>query len=112
MNSSTVCIKLNSISVETIAHELKHAYQFEMGKTGFSIINGQGVKLLHDYHDEEEAFTRGAFFGGIKNMPSSYDKFDKDHRQISRNTPQFLQSYANNHSVVFRFEGITYLGRP
>ncbi|MOA01944.1 hypothetical protein D3C78_1213730 [compost metagenome] len=62
-----------------LAHELKHAYQFETGK--FSI--GREIKnntippfLLYDKTDEVEAYQRGSLFGGpiygINNLPSQY----------------------------------------
>lgn len=45
------------------AHELKHAYQFQVGQLSFN-TTGQGGGHLYDSHDEYAAYSRGAFFGG------------------------------------------------
>ncbi len=58
------------------AHELKHAYQYEMCGLSFEETNeGIGITstpgILYDYMDEEEAHERGKMFGGIGNPERS-----------------------------------------
>lgn len=100
-----------------VAHELKHAYQFETsvfsfgGSTSdgfFSIGPVHGGGLYYDISDEEAAFRRGAVFGGpalpdseiyeiLNSKPSEQGKIDKD--AVPR-----LQALKN----IFRLNGITY----
>lgn len=59
------------------AHELKHAYQYEMCGLSFEETNkGIGITstpgILYDYMDEVEAHDRGKMFGGIGNPEKSY----------------------------------------
>lgn len=61
----------NGYELRTMAHELKHGYQYITGKTSYSgtttfgdFLNGTAVVrrpvgLLYDIEDEDEAFTRG-----------------------------------------------------
>ena len=47
-----------------IAHELKHAYQFEKGEMSFDAQTGLGMRsLLYDITDEQAAYKRGEAFG-------------------------------------------------
>lgn len=62
--------KNSSLFLGTLAHELKHAYQFEMGKISF---NSKGVAgIAYDYTDEIEAHTRGGLFGAGKTPDKQY----------------------------------------
>ncbi len=109
--SGMVQIRLNDTSVATISHELKHAIQFEQGKTGFG-RNGMGSMLLHDYSDEEEAIRRGAFFGGDCRPSSFYDNYPKKERSLLPYLkPEILQMKADQHNIIFRMHGRTYVGR-
>jgi hypothetical protein len=56
-----VIVKLNKRwnRLRTASHELKHAYQFEEGKIGFT----QGMAYFVDLKDEEEAYKRNQLFG-------------------------------------------------
>ena len=47
-----------------IAHEMKHAYQFEIGELSFSSFRGGGECFLYDFTDERAAYNCGAVFGG------------------------------------------------
>lgn len=57
----------NAVSIEfngewaSLAHELKHAYQFEVGELSFSRIKGQ-LGYLYDIEDEYTAHLRGAAY--------------------------------------------------
>ena len=110
--SSTLQIKLSPFSLATIAHELKHAFQFECGKMSYSAINGLGSYALYDISDEEEAFARGLYFGGEPIRYRDYPTLPKDNRRIIKGkASSVLQGQANTYNVVFRFNGITYYGR-
>jgi hypothetical protein len=52
----------SSNQLATIAHELKHAYQFETGRLSLA-YGGSGGASLYDLQDEMEAYKRGQLFG-------------------------------------------------
>ena len=72
------------------AHELKHAYQFEMGRLTFMKGDGNGVTTTpgryYDIFDEEEAHTRGYFFkaGKIGFDHTKYGNLNKLPHQINK----------------------------
>ena len=102
---------LNDTSVATISHELKHAFQFEQGETGFDTKTGLGSRLLHDYNDEVSAFKRGSYFGGQSTPSSSYKSLSKNMNSINQKTPPaILQAIANSRGIIFRVFGKTYIG--
>ena len=110
VNSGFVLIRLNKTNVATISHELKHAFQFEQGETGF-VISGQGTTYLHDYGDEVNAFKRGSYFGGESTPPTSYMNYPKDNRQLYKGLSQnSLQLIADKYGIIFRLNGKTYVG--
>jgi RHS repeat-associated protein len=49
-------------SIGTLAHELKHAYQYETNEASL-MYSGKGSGPLTDLHDELQAFRRGQLFG-------------------------------------------------
>ncbi len=59
----------------TLIHELKHAYQFEIGASSFT-TNGFYPGDYGDYKDEKEAFARQVSFSGNDNsvVPDFYNK--------------------------------------
>ena len=77
-NNFCVQIKLYDESMDLFSHEMKHAYQFEMGEISFGIPksnNGQNANSddeelypagapYYDQTDEIEAYNRGLMFGG------------------------------------------------
>lgn len=100
-----------------VAHELKHAYQFETGKLSFgnpTKDEGSSIGLVHfggayyDITDEENAFRRGAVFGG----PASPDP--EIYNQV--NSKSYVQGVINEYAMprllalkeIFRLNGITY----
>ena len=64
--------------MESLAHELKHAYQFYEGRLGFVIDDdGKQITASNSKHLEQEAFTRGAMFSG--NTMSNNSNFRLDY---------------------------------
>lgn len=66
------------------AHEMKHAYQFEVGKISLTTHDGQfnvsPVKnwLAYDKQDEIEAYQRQGLFGSTRHsLPSDYNNRPK-----------------------------------
>ncbi len=113
-------------SVGLFAHELKHAFQFEMGS--YSIgpeLSGVPYKnLFYDKNDEVEAYQRGALFGdrnnysarnlpdeysGIATGPYNFNNVPPTSSAISSpNKKQILQGLSNNIRHAFRIDGQTY----
>ena len=59
-----------------IAHELKHAYQFETGDLSFdSRTGGCATAVLYDITDEEAAYRRGSAYG--KEIPKNLEWHEK-----------------------------------
>ncbi len=118
-NNGIFHIFLGSNDTHMLAHELKHAYQFEIG--AHSTVNTRGIKpLLYDQHDEVEAYRRGGLFWGdpFSEHRNSYQQFQTkpvdvtNHPEIKQilNNPTEIQNYLNNlgHSEAFRVNGVTY----
>lgn len=55
---------LGTSSTFRLAHELKHAYQFETGKLSFN-TSGKYGGALYDITDEVEAYKRSQLFGAF-----------------------------------------------
>ncbi len=53
-------IRLGVLATHMLAHEMKHAYQFEIG--ALSVPNGRAPLLLHDQDDEFNAYKRGSWW--------------------------------------------------
>ena len=66
----------NKTDYGLIGHELKHAYQFMEGKISFNKSNGDAGEL-YDITDEEEAFKRQAYIGGVLFWKLYYDDYLK-----------------------------------
>lgn len=82
-----------------LIHELKHAYQFEVGQLSFN-RNGNGIGYFYDYTDEEAAFTREHALGSNEYRPNeSYNSlYDK-----RRNKRSINESYDGNDIVHPKF---------
>ena len=112
MENNSVLIKLSDNSLGMIAHELKHAYQFENGELNFGSGN-----ILNDIHDEMEAIDRGELFGQVVtyNVYKEYKHLLMERVSLwdypieCLNNPLFLQNRANRHKVIFRWHGVTYI---
>ena len=114
-------------AMSNLAHELKHAYQFDCGELSFNMYGGMGA--LYDFSDERAAFDRTTLFGGRmysdneimaaykfksrQNLSigsldkSSFCGYNKD--ATFRET--FMSPYYNNNKQVFRYDGYTIYGR-
>ncbi|MBQ2090497.1 MAG: hypothetical protein II466_02700 [Bacteroidales bacterium] len=70
-SNNSVLISLADNNIFTIAHELKHAFQFEIGQINFTV----GPYSTIDKTDEIEAYVRGEYFGGphYEKLPSMYN---------------------------------------
>ncbi|MCB0685309.1 MAG: hypothetical protein KDC53_02255 [Saprospiraceae bacterium] len=118
----------NGADVSLIAHELKHAYQFETGQ--YSVgprIPGEKLywNFLYDKHDEVSGYQRGSIFGGqsynLDNLPKEYEHVATGPVDISThpigkgmlNMPsnsqlKGYQQLANSTGHAFRVNGKTY----
>lgn len=100
----------------SLAHELKHAYQFE---NGLLSLNGERDGTpLYDLHDEIEAFDRGMMFGQRRdtNIRKVYKGLQEGPIDVTNSSllqnldEEGLQNYAIKHGVMFRYSGVTYVG--
>ena len=108
-------IKLSDGSLGTLAHELLHAYQFEIG------VSSSGYRRdgqpFYDKTDEWAGYSRGVLFGGerIYSLPSIYDNLQSGPMDATKlapiilNSPELLQRLANNTQSAFRVNGVTYI---
>ena len=115
------------VSIDLIAHEFKHLYQFETGD--FSIgpkLYSEPYNLFYDQYDEVEAYGRGAIFGApvfptIQSLPAAYSNlYNKKmnatlHPNIktiiigpSIKKDKSLQKISKSIKHVFRISGKTY----
>lgn len=91
-------------NISDIAHEMKHAYQFEIGELSFDSHTG-GYGVLYDLTDERAAYDRSAALGGqevkdydikqqkIKNENGGYDYPFREREQLQ--WPNVGQSRSN-----------------
>jgi RHS repeat-associated protein len=109
-------VSLGDGSLGSLAHELKHAYQFETGS--FSSGRRRDGTPFYDKTDEVEAYARGALFGAqrISTLPSLYDNLQNGPMDATKlapiilTMPSELQKLANRTYSAFRIKGITYTG--
>ena len=137
-DNKRVCITLSEdYSLAEIGHELKHAYQFEIGEISFGKVKGQ-PDILYDFFDERAAYDRGAALGGAavsdiqlkynyyrtyKDAEGGYyncylfltqDEVNKWHsnktRDFGQNRTQNLNSNNYNHlsTQIYRKDGVTH----
>ena len=116
-DSNSVKIKLGDYSMGLLAHELKHAHQFEIGAYSVGYMGGGP---FYDKGDEWEAYRRGALFGN--HLPYSLDKrYDNypdgplDYNtvlqiRLAADNPTILEAIAIKYKkVAFRVNGKTYV---
>lgn len=107
-------IKLHANDLGSIAHELKHAHQFENGQISYPDASiGKSTTTLYDLTDEEEAFQRGALFGQRIDTPvrNIYPNLPTDKRELSPEQKKYLfvlQPFSNKNNIIFRWGGKTY----
>ncbi len=108
-------IKLGDGSLGMLAHELKHAYQFETGS--FSSGRRRDGTPFYDQSDEWEAYSRGSLFGAprINTLPALYNNLEKGPMDATKlapiilSSPAELQKLANRTYSSFRVNGVTYM---
>lgn len=97
-----------------LAHELKHAYQFETG--AFSSGSRKNGDPFYDQTDEFEAYDRGTMFGAPKvyYLPDIYKNLKEEQSgvnllpKVAQESKVALQSIATKNNAVFRWNGVTY----
>ena len=104
-----VDITLRSSATYHLAHELKHAYQFETGQ--LSIANkSQPNYLLYDRTDEEEAYQRGALYGGppCRDYEANFRKLHDGPRGINAGQYTIDKLLKWSQSAYFKVDGKLY----
>ena len=104
-----------------LAHELQHAYQFEVGEYALAIQKDPKIlDFISDIYDEVSAYIRGGLFGGTVYSASELVKMKeyKDHLKYKSsissrypnyiNDPVSLWKLAKGKQSAFRINGITY----
>ena len=107
-----------------LAHELKHAYQFEKGHLSFDGTNNSSPGVLYVFKNERQAYDRGKLFGGtclshlwIALIYSRIDMGTDPMRLISAETPIGLgekttyRTKLEEKGDIFRNNGQTYRGK-
>ena len=97
-----------------LAHELKHAYQFETGK--FSSGYRTDGFPFYDKTDEFEAYARSELYGGahVSSLDPVYDNLQSGPMDATKlapiilSNPVELQKIANRTRSAFRINGVTY----
>ena len=97
--------------VGSIAHELKHAYQFETGSVSYG--NKGDFETLYDLTDEIEAYHRGGLLGQAdeSNNKQLYGNLKKSSFSVLNLTDQSeegLLYFARLNQCCFRWQGKTY----
>lgn len=84
-NTGAIDIKIRGrYNANSLSHELKHAYQFEVGRLSFK-SNGR-IGDLYDLMDEKEAYERGRLFGETRNP--TIGELANEYPKIKNNTTQ------------------------
>ncbi|MDE6137803.1 MAG: hypothetical protein K2F97_10050, partial [Muribaculaceae bacterium] len=104
-------ITVGNRHVGSIAHELKHAYQFETGSISFGEMGD--YESLYDFTDEIEAYRRGVLFGQAdeSNDKKLYGHLKKSSFSVLNITDQSeegLLDFAERNRCSFRWQGNTY----
>lgn len=121
-----VCLPHANVSLGFFAHELKHAYQFEVGRLSLreNRDGAIGGGDLYDKYDEMEAFNRGRLYwegtriNSIDDLPAAYQRISprdydvntypwkqKRHGEL---TPERLQQISTERNNIIRYKGRTY----
>lgn len=104
--------------IGTLSHELKHAFQFEIGNTSFD-ETGEYGGVLNDFYDEREAYTRGTAFGrpdiSDQDIISAYSFDKKVRKTIGGRSPEKIpyKKLVKDENNIYRINGVTYVnGKP
>lgn len=115
--TNAIDVILGVANLGHIAHELKHAYQFETGEFSSGLFNNGNP--FYDKSDELEAYKRGAMFGQPfpKKFDELYNKLKKGPYKVTDlgpeylETPSKLQFYSETNKCAFRWDGRTYVSK-
>lgn len=105
-----VCF-IPSLNNILIAHELKHAYQFETGAYSQN-FEEEKDESIYDISDEDEAYARGGAYGGSSSRQMSY-RLPKGPRNINtvcgaNPTSDDIQEWVNKTRSCVRYGNKTY----
>ena len=108
-------IRLGDRSLGLMAHELKHAYQFEIGAYSIGMLSNGAP--FYDQSDEWEAYKRGELFGGerLLALPQIYSGIQTgpiDYKSVNPIIMSDLKNFAKRTKSAFRVNGVTYNGIP
>lgn len=117
-----VSLPVSGFYGDLLAHELKHAYQFETGELSISQVKGDFKSFLYDKTDEIEGFKRGNENYGANNLPDIYKDLPNGPLNVHNNQDiikalsnpdenkqkQALQNIANSENAAFRVNCQTY----
>jgi len=120
LTKDNILITLQNHQLSMLAHELKHAYQFETGDLDYKIrfykAEKRDVALRGDFYDqvdEIEAYRRGKLFGGDDFNPKS-DKYASRPKckiswsNMNPSSSESLQKDSDNQRRIFMYKGIIY----
>lgn len=122
LDSDMFVIEIPEYNTELIAHEAKHAYQFENGEFAYRIVNGKACKFLFFRQHEIEAYTRQKLFNKdidinqILAEDENYQKLEDSDVDIMGFSP-FLkrtleqvspQELSNKSQTIFLYNNIKY----
>ena len=96
-----------------LAHELKHAYQFETGRINLGKMRVDGTPL-YDQTDEIEAYKRSELFGGPtwEEVKDDYKHLRPSSYECPKNSPikeSTLQGWADDYNAIFKAKGKIYM---
>ena len=117
-----ISLPINGYYGDLLGHELKHAYQFEIGELSISQEIGDNKSFLYDKTDEVEAYKRGNDNYGVDNLPEIYKELPNGPIDIHNNQEiikalanpdinkqiEALQNIANKQQAAFRVNNKTY----
>lgn len=100
---SVVVLVQGANNFERWAHELKHAYQFELGEMSFG-PSGRMGGYLYDLIDEYDAYNRSALFNNeiysMEKLGTVYPSIAKKTTQIGLKTPfDIMSTYEDQLSL-------------
>ena len=96
-------IRLNGKSNYMLAHELKHAFQFDTGKISF---RGHGGEPYYDMYDEKEAYNRGMLFGGPRFSNKHYMYLRSgSYWAVDYLPDEYYQELSNSTKGIFKING-------
>ena len=115
--TGAIVVNILGYGNNVIAHELKHAFQFEIGELDVAVKEDDSDYLYYDLTDEEAAYERGARFSGTPMFfeRSEYPKIKHntsrsvmtDDNIKNKNAVELLE-YAVKNQRIFRYKGNTY----